>query len=936
MISCLLLAAVSVAGFEFQDAFQYPDGTEGAPAWFADSVAWEVDHGVMNCQGGRQSFAILEHSPHATDLAFEATVRATARVGDEWCVAGVSIRRDNGNFWRMGLVESPVAMGKTRHVELCEMLDAVWLSQSEPATQLKQILAEPRDFTWEYDHPYRLRIVLAPGRIDGFVNEIDGLLRFHVAYALDNRAVTCGQAALSCNAFDVTFDDVSVRVNAPAPAPESIAAAFPSYTLPGHTAIASDVTGFFYPKEIDGRWWLIDPNGMSFFIVGTDHVNYRAHWCQKLGYAPYATIVEAKYGSEEKWGDTELQRLAEWNFNALPAGHSASLRHKRFPHIEFLSFGSSFSDVEDICPKTTWTGFPNVFSPKWPRHCDKLARQACAPIKDDPWLIGYFLDNELEWFGKNYKSWGLFDEAWKKPASHSAKQAWVDFLKEELKDPAAFKELWGLDVPSFDALAQLTAPAPPLNKRAEDIALRWTRRIAEAYFKACADAIRRHDPHHLILGNRFAGDAPDIWDIAGKYCDVVSFNIYPRIDVDEGVPASVRDQIDEWHRKARKPMMVTEWSFPALDTDRPSLHGAGMRVDTQAQRAQCFTHFQTFLFSLPFMVGSDYFMFADEPALGITDTFPEDSNYGLVNEQDEPYPDLTHAAQTLNARVYELHAKGELPPMPHAETLAAWFATLPETQEPIPDGKLSFSTGSMKVEGPYEGHAWRLWCGDTLLGDFYPLLHQEVAQSLWVPSDQAKIIAVRHNEHAAVVDMELSRAEAGAAITRVAEKAVQADAQNDRPRRFRSAWRFWIPIDAGGWLASQCLWVENTDETAWRLADVFQYLMPAIGGAPDGDLPLMKEVPNYYQRGAAWIDPTAGKGVGCWFVDEKMFTCYYWKDPGGGFHADLRQKIDLMLEPGQRHAMESQPVFYFPLEEAAPKGFGTAVEHLKKSILAKQ
>ncbi len=147
--------------------------------------------------------------------------------------------------------------------------------------------------------------------------------------------------------------------------------------------------------------------------------------------------------------------------------------------------------------------------------------------------------------------------------------------------------------------------------------------MAETYFGTCAGAIRRHDPNHLLLGCRFAGRAPDIWDIAGRHCDIVSFNIYPRIDVERGVPAKVKEEIDGWQQASGRPMMVTEWSFPALDAGLPSRHGAGMRVDTQAQRAQCFRHFQDFLFRLPYMVGSCYFMYLDEPAAGISSTFPE-------------------------------------------------------------------------------------------------------------------------------------------------------------------------------------------------------------------------------------------------------------------------------------------------------------------------
>jgi len=274
--------------------------------------------------------------------------------------------------------------------------------------------------------------------------------------------VKCGRPALTCAHVEARFDDVHVVVNETAPAPEVKPPSFPAYTLPGYASVTAPATGFFHPNKVAGCWWIIDPNGQAFYIVGTDHANYNAHWCQKLGYAPYSRNCEEKYGSEAKWADATIERLVQWNFNALAAGHSTNLRYKKLPHIETLGLGTAFSDYDDLCPKTTWTGFPNVFSPKWAQFCEKRAKALCAAHKDDPWLIGYFLDNELEWFGKSSKPWGLFEETWKKPAAHSAKQAWINFLKHEVRTVDALGQHWGIVVSDFDALARHVRPSAPV------------------------------------------------------------------------------------------------------------------------------------------------------------------------------------------------------------------------------------------------------------------------------------------------------------------------------------------------------------------------------------------------------------------------------------------------------------------------------------------
>ncbi len=42
-------------------------------------------------------------------------------------------------------------------------------------------------------------------------------------------------------------------------------------TYGGFTKIVGEQTGFFHTQEIDGRWWLVTPDGHGFFGVGISH-----------------------------------------------------------------------------------------------------------------------------------------------------------------------------------------------------------------------------------------------------------------------------------------------------------------------------------------------------------------------------------------------------------------------------------------------------------------------------------------------------------------------------------------------------------------------------------------------------------------------------------------------------------------------------------------
>jgi hypothetical protein len=551
----------------------------------------------------------------------------------------------------------------------------------------------------------------------------------------------------------------------------------------------------------------------------------------------------------------------------------------------------------------------------------------CAPNKANQWLVGYFLDNELEWYGKDYRPDGLFREAWKLSKDRPARKTWMEFVQKEFADISGFNSAYGTSFKDFAALADDTTPHLAVTGTGIACGKKWVRQVAETYFKACVEAIRRHDPNHLVLGCRFAGQAPDIWDIAGKYCDVVSFNIYPRIDVERGVPEPVLKQVNEWGKAAARPMMVTEWSFPALDAGLPSRHGAGMRVDTQEQRAKCFGHFQDFLFRLPFIVGSCYFMYLDEPALGISSTFPEDSNYGLVSGNDEPYPTITSVAARLNPLAKEHHEQGGFRPFLQKRQLPRRWMVDPSTKNAMTSNlpmKMTITSGRTSLEGPAGGRGWKMNLDGKPVAELFPLIHQNDGLDFWVQPGTARIVSVLKDEFTQVVDMEFTRTEGDVPADMKPESA--------RPdqRPFRAVMRYWIPNDFG-WVASQCLTVQNTSRRAWRLRGIFHYMIPLAAG--DGaKIELISDVPNYYRPAHAWVDCVAGRGAGCWFLDDGNLKCHYWKGDDGSFHSDLWEEMDVELKPGETHKASPDPAFFFPLSEATLKAHADACARIEREI----
>ena len=396
-------------------------------------------------------------------------------------------------------------------------------------------------------------------------------------------------------------------------------------------------TGFYHVETIDSADWAIAPDGRATTILGIDHVRPAGWKDRDLGYDVYARFVETNYPSKEAWVDETLGRLRDWGFNTL-ANHCDEplLRHRGLAHTITLYLGGTFGRAGGKDPDrwiTPWsgpcTGLPNVFHPDFESEVRKAAARQCAPEKDDPWLLGWFLDNELKWWGPDTarKDLTLFDTVRALPPNHTARQA----------------------------LEAFAAGRPVDNALRED----FLRLFAERYFSVLCSAIREADPNHMILGCRFAGPFaqvhPALWEITGRHCDIVSFNCYPWADIDRGVVLDskggrpIAERFGEIHGWCGRPLMVTEFAFPALDAGRPCLYGAGQRFPTQEGRAAATALFARTMLSLPYFAGYSYFMFLDQPASGISETFREDSNYGLVSESGVPYREITAAFRALHA-----------------------------------------------------------------------------------------------------------------------------------------------------------------------------------------------------------------------------------------------------------------------------------------------
>jgi hypothetical protein len=151
--------------------------------------------------------------------------------------------------------------------------------------------------------------------------------------------------------------------------------------------------------KIYEKWWFVDPEGHLFFSLGVNA-------------SPPPSVDDI-----EEWADATARRLKEWCFNTLAAWSHEAMHHRGIPHTRVLFLGSS-TYWRAWWLRTLWCndnpGQPNglcsdpnqdvadVFDPLFRWYAFEQAKQEIQDRgqADDPWLLGYFTDNEWLWGGR--------------------------------------------------------------------------------------------------------------------------------------------------------------------------------------------------------------------------------------------------------------------------------------------------------------------------------------------------------------------------------------------------------------------------------------------------------------------------------------------------------------------------------------------------------
>ena len=373
----------------------------------------------------------------------------------------------------------------------------------------------------------------------------------------------------------------------------------------GFKHIKFDPTGYFYLHK-DKRWWFVDPEGHAFLSFGLNHVEpnrmlyswNRPYWAKKFGldidapnsaYTPYAV-------------EKMKEDMTAFGFNSL-GPHNALIttndfRKHRIPYVKKVEFVRL-----NHYQTHTKEDFPDVWSDEYEKHVEKVVKQKVTPVKDDPYLMGYFMTacpiyTDLEAALRPNTVHGIVRPAtptWSgvirnMDASHPGKQQYLKFIKARYKnDIAAFNKVYQTVFTSFKELERENwRPGVDETNQAEmEDNAQFLFLIVDKAYKMQTEAIRSVDKNHLIFGDKINGNADtrdEIVQLADKYFDLIFYGYYalhddhielmnrwskltdkPFYSADCGINTPSRQMPDPFGPHAPTQQVRADWTYEALD-----------------------------------------------------------------------------------------------------------------------------------------------------------------------------------------------------------------------------------------------------------------------------------------------------------------------------------------------------------------------------------
>lgn len=395
-------------------------------------------------------------------------------------------------------------------------------------------------------------------------------------------------------------------------------------------SLSGEAAAGYVSIDKDGEvWWFKAPDGKHFLSVGANHVE-SLYWQSpnnqsfvRTQYGPDLILPNGQIneGSEaaKKWAANVSRNFETWGFNTFGFHNSlsASLRSasKAFYVVELdlrTPWGWNMSRPQLLqAMKRRPT---DIFSEDFRLAAEANADEFVKPRANDPLLLGYAYSDGPPWTvsdGTDAAALEKLSPAEKiihpwvltlmsQPANSSGKQAWLAGLKERYPSADKAGATYGISASNWGDLAATTAWRQITDSaQAGADSQAFLGKIIRQWYAVRQQAIRRHDTHHLILGDKlninrdrkFPEELSRSLHLMNDYVDVINIQYYAPF-------SEQRETLAFIYKECGKPILNGDTAVNPLWEDNPLSN-----TEFYGKLGKTYADHVTNLFSLPYFIG---------------------------------------------------------------------------------------------------------------------------------------------------------------------------------------------------------------------------------------------------------------------------------------------------------------------------------------------
>lgn len=444
----------------------------------------------------------------------------------------------------------------------------------------------------------------------------------------------------------------------------------------GPAAHAADATGFIHVKQIDGVWWFINADGEKFVSIGVNHIE------PHLWLAPYNKAATLKkYGSDmvgadghfntkgdaaRKWIDAQVKTTRELGFNTFGKHTHPTIDPKLYQ--QQIYYIASL----DTAPLAGWQERhgrgprPDVFSVDFENHVAARVRQVTQLHKDQRNLIGYLYTDVPSWVMGRADQIAQNDTTMIYPwinailqlgEASPGKLRWLEHLKQRYPNAEAAAKVWGMPIsPTYgiswkEMSRQMDWSNSTDAATAKKDMLTFMPIIAEQWYGLHERLIRKHDPNHLILGdkNMVMWHYDFMLPAVKKYVDVVCVQAYGPWEKD-------RKLCDMIYEVTGKPIFNGDGCFGLAGPEQQEWGVKGFRTGAKTIEdvARLYEEMLRGMMSTPYYIGWHHCGYMEQWDEAERGDSPRNEN-GFLDPLEKHRTQWTEVLRAINPKALELH-----------------------------------------------------------------------------------------------------------------------------------------------------------------------------------------------------------------------------------------------------------------------------------------